>query len=79
MLSLLVEQLSDIRSNDVKEFQPILEKSKDILNILRQTLRDNVKHISIEEYYRRSISLPFLDSLLQQPSNRFHGKTKYAI
>ena len=31
----------------------------------RQTLRDNVEHTSIEEYYRRSILLPFLDSLLQ--------------
>ena len=27
MVSLVVEQLSDIRSNDVREFQPILERS----------------------------------------------------
>ena len=28
----VVEKLSDIRSNDVKEFQPILEKIKDMFN-----------------------------------------------
>ena len=70
IVSLLVGQLSDIRSNDVKKLQLILEKSKDMLNISkikleisrtasRQTLRDNVEHTSIEEYYIHSIFLPF--------------------
>ena len=45
----------------------------------RQTLRDKVEHTSKEEYYRRSISLPFLDSLLQQLNDRFQGKTKDAV
>ena len=76
MIFLAVEMLSDIRSNGVKEFQSILEKSENVLNISkiklevprtasRQTLRDIVEHTSIEEYYRRSIFLPFLESLLQ--------------
>ena len=38
MVSLAVEQLSDIQSNDVKEFRPILEKSKDMLNISKTKL-----------------------------------------
>ena len=76
MIFLVVEQLSNIRSNGVKEFQPTLEKSKDILNIpkiklkvlrtaSRQTLRGNFEYTSIEEYYRRSTYLRFLNSLLQ--------------
>ena len=90
MVSLAVDHLSNIRSNDVKEFQPILEKSKDMLKISkikleiprtasRQTLRNNVEHTSIEEYYRRSVFLPLLDSLLQQLNDRFQGKRKDAI
>ena len=90
MVSLEVDHLSNIRSNDVKEFQPILEKSKDMLKISkikleiprtasRQTLRNNVEHTSIEEYYRRSVFLPLLDSLLQQLNDRFQGKRKDAI
>ena len=33
IISHVVEQLSDICSNKVKEFQPIVEKSRDMLNI----------------------------------------------
>ena len=67
-----------------------MEKSKDMLNISkikleisrtasRQTLRDNVEHTSIEEYYIRSVFLPFLDSLLQQLNHRLLGKAKDAV
>ena len=90
MVSSVVEQLSAIRSKDVKEFQLTLEKGKDILNIskiklevprtaTRQTLRDDVEYTSIEEYYRCSIFLLFLNSLLQQLNDRFQGKTNHAI
>ena len=59
MVSSVVRQLSDFRSNNVKEFQSTLEKSKDMLNIFpiksevpkaasRQTLRGNV-----ERFHRR--------------------------
>ena len=64
IVSLVVELLNDIQSNDIKEFQPILEKSKFILNISktkfkvlitasRQTLQDNAGHTL------SSIFLPF--------------------
>ena len=33
MVFLEVEQLSDIRSNDLKEFEPIVEENKDISSI----------------------------------------------
>ena len=45
----------------------------------RQTLQNNVEQTSIEEYYRRSVFLPLLDSLLQQLNDRFQGKRKDAI
>ena len=45
----------------------------------RQSLRDNVEHTSIQEYYRHSIFLPFLESLLQQLNDRFQCKTKDVI
>ena len=45
----------------------------------RQTLRDNVEYTSVEEYYRRSIFLPFVNSLLQQLNDSFQGKTKNAM
>ena len=46
--------------------------------VSRQTLRDNVKNTSIEEYYRHFIFLPFSDSLLKPLNDRFQGKTKDA-
>ena len=46
-------------------------------NVLKS--KDNVEHTSIEERYRSSIFLPFLDSVLQQLNNRFQSKTKDAI
>ena len=92
MVSPVVKQFSDIRSNNVKEFQPTLEKSKDMFIISKiklevprtsskQTLRlhFHVIYSSIEEYYRRSIFLPFLNSLLQQLNDHFQSKTKVVI
>ena len=38
MVYLVVEKLSDIRSNDVKDFQPILEKIKDMFNISKNKI-----------------------------------------
>ena len=47
----------------------------------KQTLRFHfhVVYSSIEEYYRRSIFLPFLNSLLQQLNDHFQSKTKDVI
>ena len=41
----------------------------------RQCHRDNVEHASAEEYYRRTIIIPFLDNLIQQLQERF-GNTQ---
>ncbi len=41
----------------------------------RQQHRENIEHGSTEEYYRRSIILPLLDSLIQQMNDRF-GSTQ---
>ena len=46
---------------------------------LRQTLQDNVEHISTEEYCSRFIFLPLLDCLLQQLNDHFHTKIMDAI
>ena len=47
--------------------------------VSRQTLRDNVEHENAEQYYRRTVFIPFLDRLVQQLKDRFQGKTKDAI
>ena len=47
--------------------------------VSRQTLRDNVEHENAEQYYHRTVFIPFLDRLVQQLKDRFQGKTKDAI
>ena len=90
MVSLVTEQLSDIRSNQVNEFQEIFKKCETMANlsnvaitvpriVQRQTLRANFDHYTPEKYYRRSIFIPFVDCLLQQLHDRFQGKTKKGI
>ena len=32
--------------------------------VSRQTLRDNVEHENAEQYYRRTVFIPFLDCLV---------------
>ena len=39
-------------------------------------MRSNVEHNSPEEYFKRSIFLPFLDGLLQELHDRLQGKSK---
>lgn len=45
----------------------------------RQTQRSNVPAESAQEYYRRAIILPFLDSLVNQLDMRFNSLTKAAV
>ena len=42
-------------------------------------MRDNVEHENAEQYYRHTVLITFLDCLVQQLNNRFHGKTKDAV
>ena len=86
MVSLLVTN----QLNEVFEFKAIFDKCETMANlsnvildvprtVSRQTLRANVEHDTPEEYYRRSIFVPFIDSLLQQLNDRFQGKAKDGI
>ena len=44
----------------------------------RQTLRNNVEAGDPEEYYKRAVFIPFLDSIIQQMSDRFPQITIHA-
>ena len=88
MVSLITEQVSDIRSNQVNEFQEMFKKCETMTNlsnltvpriVQRQTLQANVENDTPEEYYRRSIFISFVDCLLQQLHDRFQGKAKNCI
>ena len=90
MVSLATEQLDSTRLNQATEFKAIFRKYELMTNfsnvslaVLRtvqcQTMRSNVEHNSPEEYFRRSIFLPFLDGLLQELQYRFQGKSKDCI
>ena len=90
MVCLVVEQL--IKQYLIiwrQQIPAIQQKIKDMLTIskiklevpktaMRQALKDNVEHTSIEEYYRSYICLPFFESLLHQLKHHFQGKTKDA-
>ena len=87
MESVVAAQLNDIRDDAASEFQNVFTKCKAMAaladttitvpsTISRQNLRDNIEHENAEQYYRRTIFIPFLDCLLQQLNDRFQGKTK---
>ena len=87
MVYLVTEQLDFIRLTQVTEFKAIFQKCELMANfsdasiavprtVQRQTMCSNVEHNSPEEYFRRSIFLPFLDGLLQELHDRFQGKSK---
>ena len=42
-------------------------------------MQDNVEHENAEQYYRRTVFIPFLDCFAQQLNDRFQGRTKDAI
>ena len=44
-----------------------------------QNLRDNVEHENAEQYYHRTVFIPFLDYLVQQLNDRIQEKTNDAI
>ena len=45
----------------------------------RQTQRDNVPAETPEEYYRRSLTIPFLDHILSHMETRFSGLQQKAV
>ena len=90
MVSVVAAQLNDIRDDAASEFQNVFTKCQAMAaladttitvprTVSRQNLRDNVEHENAEQYYRRTVFIPFLDCLVQQLNDRFQGKTKDAI
>ena len=47
--------------------------------VSRLTLRDNVKHSNAEQYYCRTVFIPFLDFLVQQLNDPMQGRSKDAV
>jgi len=81
--------LREIRSNVENEFKIIFNEANEIANALEltitmprltknQTKRCNVPAENEEEYYRRAIFIPWLDSFINNISDRFL-KHKYII
>lgn len=79
----IISSLSKIRQNAIQEFASIFEQCKKTASIFgleisvlrivkgRQYHRANVPAETPEEYYRRAVFLPWLDSLLNNLSDRF--------
>ena len=89
-VELITEELKNIRNDDVAEFSKMFavcdKMAQDADKPLskprvvgRQTLRSNVEAQNVEEYFRRSIFLPFLDNLISQLEDRFTGRSQDAI
>ena len=72
---MITNQLQEIRDNAEMEFKAIIEKCTKMAELSRS----NVEFTTPEEYYRRKIFIPFIDSLIQQLNERFSGKTKSAM
>ena len=90
MVSVVVVQLNDIRDDAASECQNVFAKCQAMAvlagttitiprTVTPQNLRDNVEHDNAEQYYPRTLFIPFLDCLVQQLNDRFQGKTKDAI
>ena len=87
---MITDELRKIRTDEVTEFSKLYadcvkmaEDAEEPLSkpriVGRQTLRSNVEAESLEEYFRRSIFLPFLDHLISQLEDRFSGRSQDAI
>ena len=81
----IIDELSSIRSDDAILHgwfvqAETLASEVDVVPQVprttgRQIHRDNVEHASAEEYFRRTVVIPFLDNLLEQLRERF-GSTQ---
>ena len=90
MVSAVAAQLNDIHGDAASEFQNVFTKCQAMATLAdttiivprtvsRQNLWDNVEHENAEQYYCRTVFIPFLDCLVQQLNDRSPGKTKDAI
>ena len=81
----MIDELSKIRSNDgilhgwyvqAEMLASEVDVTPQVPRIAgRQCHRENVEHVSTEEYYRRTVVIPSLDNLLEQLRERF-GNTQ---
>ena len=89
MVELVKDTLSSTRSNDA-EYNKVFDKAEsmaEIGNVVialpkrcgRQTERSNVPGDTPKDYFKRSIYLPFLDSLIQQYNMRFNSLSQKAL
>jgi len=76
---------ADTRENAEAKFKDLFERAQELLEEVgsshhtiptprvcgRQTHRDNIPFESAEEYYRRSVFLPFIDEVLSELCYRF--------
>lgn len=83
-------ELEKIRTENDSEFRKLFATANSMAEeagvtivkpraIGRQTLRNNVPSENVEEYFRRSIFLPFVDCLIAQLKERFSGRASDAI
>ena len=90
MASVVAAQLNDIRDDAESEFQNVFTKCQAMAaladttitvprTVYQQNLQDNVEYENAEQYYHRTLFIPFLDCLVQQLNDRFQGKIKDAI
>lgn len=81
-VELIKETVSGLRSNCEESFKKIFDEASELAKIIDTDLtvprqakkmknRSNVEHSTTEEYYRRTIYIPFLDDFLNQLDERF--------
>ena len=84
--------LSEKRKDPAKEFKPVFESMLAMPEIAgsaaetpiprtcgRQTARSNVEASNPEEYWRRTVFIPFLDHLIREFEDRFSKLNEDAI
>lgn len=86
----VTKELEAVRNNAEEEFSRLYASSCDMAKVagqtltkprvvLRQTLRSNVEAATVEDYYRKSIFVPFVDNLTTQLRDRFQGRSHAAV
>nr|XP_054760699.1 52 kDa repressor of the inhibitor of the protein kinase-like [Lytechinus pictus] len=86
----VTDELEAIRNDGDAEFSRLFNTSSQMSDVAgvplskprvvgRQSLRSNVDAENVEEYYRRSIFLPFIDHLISQLKDRFVGRSTDAM
>lgn len=84
------DELSAVRQNSKRTFGYVWGKATSMSNAAgvsisvprtcaKQTLRSNTSGKNPSTFYRRTVFVPFLDSLLQQLGDRFEGLSAHAL